>query len=142
MINELIVSQSIEHNQQNDLNILQWETPEDNIYDRIIIRRKEEDEMEYSDYSVLTQNSRIFVDSDLHGLNYIYEVVYIIHSKEINEDNEFELLDIKEQDEDLVFEDNDIEDNTIYEYLIIAKKGNETYKSQKEIIDRTVDLEE
>jgi len=69
-------------------------------------------------------------------------VAYIIYSKEINEDTNFELLGIKEYDEDLVFEDNDIEDNVIYEYLIIAKKGNETYKSQKEIIDRTIDLEE
>jgi hypothetical protein len=42
----------------------------------------------------------------------------------------------------LVFEDNDIEDNSEYEYLIIAKKGNEEFKSEKEIVNTNIDLEE
>lgn len=142
MNNELIISYSMEHDTQNDLNILKWEEPENNNFDRIIIRRKEETEMEYSDHSILTQNSRVFVDSNIQGLIYTYEVAYVINSENIANNNEFELLDIKQQDEDLVFEDNDIEDNSEYEYLIIAKKGNEEFKSEKEIVNTNIDLEE
>lgn len=142
MHNELTVSYFVEYNVQNDVNILKWEEPENNNFDRIIIRRKEESEMEYSDYTILSQNCKVFIDSDLNGLIYSYEIAYILNSEDIENNNDFELLDIISHDEDLIFEDNDIENNSEYEYLIIAKRNEEEFKSEKELVNTNTYLEE